>query len=631
MQYFLNIHMKIYSYVQGQSMTLKIKRILISLVLFILALTYLKAFNIYIMLISYIIISYDILYKALKNIKKGSFLDETFLMSIASIGAFIIGSASEGVAVMLFYQIGETFEHYAVNKSKKSIKSLLSLRSEISHLVTKDTTIDIETKNIKINDILLIKVGERIPVDSIVIEGTSSLDVSHLTGEALLKKINIGSNVLSGSLNNVAPIKVKAVKTLDNSTISKILHLVESANEKKSKNEVFIKKFAKYYTPIVVYTALLLATIPPLFIKDVPYTTWIYRAIMFLVVSCPCALVVSIPLSYFSGIGAIARKGILIKGSVYLEKLAKVNTIIFDKTGTLTKGEFKIKEIITNNIDKNELLFYLFNVEKLSSHPIASSLVKNLEQYSFNTPKNTKIKKELAGLGIVAIVNNHDVLIGNEKLLLNYNIKPITDKIIDTKNTIFYIAIDNEFKGIISIGDSLKPRIKESINQLRTKKINKIFMLSGDNEENAKNIANQLKLDGYRANLLPNEKVIEVEKIMNDNNIVAFIGDGVNDSPSIARSDVGIAMGAYGSDAAIEASDIVIMGDKLSNLSSVINLSRKTMQIVKENTIFAISTKFIVMILGAFGLTNMWFAVFADVGVTILAILNALRLLLIKK
>ena len=612
-------------------MTLKIKRILISLVLFILALTYLKAFNIYIMLISYIIISYDILYKALKNIKKGSFLDETFLMSIASIGAFIIGSASEGVAVMLFYQIGETFEHYAVNKSKKSIKSLLSLRSEISHLVTKDTTIDIETKNIKINDILLIKVGERIPVDSIVIEGTSSLDVSHLTGEALLKKINIGSNVLSGSLNNVAPIKVKAVKTLDNSTISKILHLVESANEKKSKNEVFIKKFAKYYTPIVVYTALLLATIPPLFIKDVPYTTWIYRAIMFLVVSCPCALVVSIPLSYFSGIGAIARKGILIKGSVYLEKLAKVNTIIFDKTGTLTKGEFKIKEIITNNIDKNELLFYLFNVEKLSSHPIASSLVKNLEQYSFNTPKNTKIKKELAGLGIVAIVNNHDVLIGNEKLLLNYNIKPITDKIIDTKNTIFYIAIDNEFKGIISIGDSLKPRIKESINQLRTKKINKIFMLSGDNEENAKNIANQLKLDGYRANLLPNEKVIEVEKIMNDNNIVAFIGDGVNDSPSIARSDVGIAMGAYGSDAAIEASDIVIMGDKLSNLSSVINLSRKTMQIVKENTIFAISTKFIVMILGAFGLTNMWFAVFADVGVTILAILNALRLLLIKK
>lgn len=612
-------------------MVLKIKRIIISLILFILALTLFNSFKIYLMLLSYSIISYDILYKALKNIRTGKFLDETFLMSIASIGAFIIGSAAEGVAVMLFYQIGETFEHYAINKSKKSIKSLLSLKSEIAHKITNNEIIDIETKYINIDDILLIKVGERIPVDSIVIDGTSTLDVSHLTGEALNKVINIGSTVLSGSLNNIAPIKVKAIKTLDNSTISKILQLVESANEKKSKNEVFIKKFAKYYTPIVVYSALLLATIPPLFIKDVPYSTWIYRAIMFLVVSCPCALVVSIPLSYFSGIGAIARKGILIKGSVYLEKLAKVNAIIFDKTGTLTKGEFKIKEIITNNIDKNDLLYYVFNVELQSNHPIASSIVKNLEKYSFETSKNTKINKEIAGLGIEATVNQKKVIIGNEKLLLKNDIKPNHNDIIDKTNTILYIAIDNEFKGIISIGDSLKPKIKESINQLRSKRINKIIMLSGDNEENAKNISNELALDGYQANLLPQEKVVEVEKVMNDNNIVAFIGDGINDSPSIAISDVGIAMGAYGSDAAIEASDIVIMGDKISNLSSVINLSRKTMKIVKENTIFAIGIKFLVMILGTIGITNMWFAVFADVGVTILAILNALRLLLIKK
>ncbi len=611
-------------------MPFKIKRIIISLILFVLSLTFLKSFQLYLMILTYLIISYDILFKAIKNIITGEFLDETFLMSVASIGAFIIGSASEGVAVMLFYQIGETFEHYAINKSKKSIKSLLSLKSEISHLLKNEEIIDIETKNIRIDDVLLIKVGERIPVDAIVIEGTSSLDVSYLTGEALLKKINKGSTVLSGSLNNVSPIKVKAIKTLENSTISKILHLVESANEKKSKNEVFIKKFAKYYTPIVVYSALLLATIPPLFIKDVSYSTWIYRAIMFLVVSCPCALVVSIPLSYFSGIGAIAKKGILIKGSVYLEKLSKVNTIIFDKTGTLTKGEFKIKEVIPNNIEEEKLLFYVYNVERLSNHPIASSVVKNLEKYSLEIAKNTKIEKEIPGLGIEASVNNNKILIGNEKLLIKNNIETNSTKIVNKINTVFYIAINNEFKGIISIGDSLKPKIKESIDSLRSKKINKILMLSGDNEYNAKNIANQLNLDGYKANLLPHEKVIEVEKIINDDNIVAFIGDGINDSPSIAISDVGIAMGAYGSDAAIEASDIVIMGDKISNLSDVINLSRKTMQIVKENTIFAIGIKFIVMILGAIGITNMWFAVFADVGVTFLAILNALRLLFIK-
>ncbi len=615
-------------------MTYKIKRIIISLLLFIIAITFLKKYKLYIMLLSYVIIGYDIILKALKNIKTGDFLDETFLMSIASIGAFMIGSSSEGVAVILFFQIGETFEQYAITKSKRSIKSLLSLKSDIAHKVDADKIHDINPKEIKINDIILVKVGERIPLDGIIIDGNSALDVSPLSGESLPKDVKKHSLVLSGSLNLTSPIKIKVTKSYNNSTISKILHLVESASEKKSKNEVFIKKFAKYYTPFVVYSALLLATIPPLFITNVPYSTWIYRALMFLVVSCPCAFVVSIPLSYFSGIGAISKKGILVKGSIYLEKLAQIDTIVFDKTGTLTKGKFNINAIKLNNIEKAELFNYLNSVEKLSNHPIAKVLVE--EYKKIKTTEKDYIASdiiEIAGKGISAIVNNKKLLVGKKELLLENNIKINTYNDLEKSDTYVYIAIDNSYKGLISIGDKLKKHSKQSINDLRKNNIKNIYIFSGDNKENAHKIAKELNIDNFKYNLLPQDKVTELEKIIaSDNNkAVAFVGDGINDSPALAISDVGISMGAMGSDAAIEASDVVIMGEELSNLSSVIKLAKKSLKIVKQNAFFAIGIKFIIMLLGALGLANMWAAVFADVGVTFLAILNALRLLSFKK
>ena len=610
----------------------RVKRIIISFILFILALTILKDYKLYVMLISYVIISYDIIFKAIKNIIKRDFMDETFLMAIASIGAFIIGSSSEGVAVILFFQIGEAFEHYAVDKSKKSIKSLLKLKSEIAHLVKEYETIDTEPERISVNDIILVKPGERIPLDGIVIDGNSSLDVSPLTGEALPLDVSPNTKVLSGSLNISSPLNIKVTKVYKDSTLSRILQLVESATEKKSKNEVFIKKFAKYYTPIVVYSALLLATIPPLFNTGLPYSTWIYRALMFLVVSCPCAFVVSIPLSYFSGIGAISKKGILVKGSVYLERLATIDTIVFDKTGTLTKGKFKINDIKLNNIEKTELLNYVASVEKLSNHPIAKSLVKEYEGIK-NNREDYKAKdlEEIAGKGLKATVNNKTILVGKKELLSDNNIEIKTYEDLDETNTFIYIAVDNEFKGLIAIGDEIKKNSKHAIEELKKLKINNLLMLSGDNYNNAQKVSNQLGLSGFKSNLLPEEKVKELEIIIKNNNSVAYIGDGINDAPALAMSNVGISMGAMGSDAAIEASDVVIMGEEINNLASVITLAKKTMRIVKENAFFAIGVKFLVMILGALGIANMWAAVFADVGVTFLAILNALRLLSFKK
>lgn len=610
----------------------RVKRIIISFILFILALTILKDYKLYVMLISYVIISYDIIFKAIKNIIKRDFMDETFLMAIASIGAFIIGSSSEGVAVILFFQIGEAFEHYAVDKSKKSIKSLLKLKSEVAHLVKEYETIDTEPERISVNDIILVKPGERIPLDGIVIDGNSSLDVSPLTGEALPLDVSPNTKVLSGSLNISSPLNIKVTKVYKDSTLSRILQLVESATEKKSKNEVFIKKFAKYYTPIVVYSALLLATIPPLFNTGLPYSTWIYRALMFLVVSCPCAFVVSIPLSYFSGIGAISKKGILVKGSVYLERLATIDTIVFDKTGTLTKGKFKINDIKLNNIEKTELLNYVASVEKLSNHPIAKSLVKEYEGIK-NNREDYKAKdlEEIAGKGLKATVNNKTILVGKKELLSDNNIEIKTYEDLDETNTFIYIAVDNEFKGLIAIGDEIKKNSKHAIEELKKLKINNLLMLSGDNYNNAQKVSNQLELSGFKSNLLPEEKVKELEIIIKNNNSVAYIGDGINDAPALAMSNVGISMGAMGSDAAIEASDVVIMGEEINNLASVITLAKKTMRIVKENAFFAIGVKFLVMILGALGIANMWAAVFADVGVTFLAILNALRLLSFKK
>ena len=609
----------------------RIKRIIISLILFALGLTLFKNLKLYFMLVAYIIIAHDIIIKAVKNIFKGSFLDETFLMAIASIGAFIIGSSSEGVAVILFFQIGEAFEHYAIDKSKRSIKGLLSLKSEIAHLIDGQKIVDIKPENLNIDQIILVKPGERIPVDAIVVEGDSSLDVSPLTGEALPKDVTIDSVVLSGSLNINKPIKVKVQKTYKNSTIARILELVESATEKKSKNEVFIKKFAKYYTPAVVYSALLLATIPPLFVTGVPYSTWIYRALMFLVVSCPCAFVVSIPLSYFSGIGAISKKGVLIKGSVYLERLAKIDTIVFDKTGTLTEGKFTITDIKCEGIERYELLNYVASVEKFSNHPIANSIVNEFEKLKKNENYTTSNVEEIAGKGLKAIVNGKTVLVGKKVLLEEHNIESKSYDDLDDSNTLIYVSIDNVFKAIISIGDSLKVNSKQTIKELRKLGINNLIMLSGDNYKNAKKVSQELNLSDFKSDLLPEDKVNELEKIIKKGNRVAFVGDGINDAPSLAMSEVGISMGAAGSDAAIEASDVVIMGEQISSLSSVITLSKKTMRIVKANAFFAIGVKFLVMILGALGIANMWGAVFADVGVTFLAILNALRLLRIKK
>ncbi|MDC7242516.1 MAG: heavy metal translocating P-type ATPase [Sphaerochaetaceae bacterium] len=613
-------------------MNFKVKRIIVTFVFFILALTLFKDFKIYLMLVSYIIIGYDIILKSLKNIKSGHFLDETFLMAIASIGAFIIGSSAEGVAVLLFYQIGESFESYAVKKSRNSIKSLLKLKSEITHLIKDGKTIDISPNLIKINDIILVKAGERVPLDGIIIEGSSSLDVSPLTGESLPKDISENSTVLSGSLNLTSPIKVKVNKTYENSTISKILKLVEFANEKKSKNEVFVRRFAKYYTPIVVYSALLLATIPPLLITNATYSTWIYRELMFLVVSCPCAFVVSIPLSYFCGIGAISKKGILVKGSIYLEKLSKIDSIVFDKTGTITEGSFKIKDIRCNNIEKNELFNYLNSVEILSNHPIAKSITKEYKKLQDDTKDYVaKDLIEIHGLGIKASVNNKIVLIGKKELLINNKIEIPNYKDISLTDSLIYIAIDNEFSGLVSIGDKIKENSKNAILSLKKNKIKNIYMLSGDNYETTKTIAREVGINEFKSNLLPKDKVTELEKIIRKNQSVAFVGDGINDSPALAISDVGISMGAMGSDAAIEASDVVIMGEEINTLPSVIKLSRKTMRIVKQNTIFAIGIKFLVMILGALGFANMWFAIFADVGVTFLAILNALRLIKFNK
>ncbi len=612
-----------------------IHRIILSFILFIFGLTIFRDLQLYFMLLAYIIIAHDVVFKAVSNIFKGNFLDETFLMAIASIGAFIIGSYSEGVAIILFFQVGHAFEHYALDKSRKSIKSLISLKSEIAHLVKGNDIIDVKPTEVNIGDIILVKPGERIPLDGTVVEGFSSLDVSPLTGEAMPLDVSNNSKVLSGSLNINSPIKVEVAKTYENSTMSRILQMVESANEKKSKNEVFIRKFAKYYTPIVVASAILLATIPPLFITNVPYSTWIYRALMFLVVSCPCALVVSIPLSYFSGIGAISKKGVLVKGSIYLENLAKVDTIVFDKTGTLTEGKFTINNINNIGIDKKELLNYVSSVEKLSTHPIAKSIVNEYEKVKKESNYLEKDfealnVEEIPGKGLKALVNNKEVLVGNKALLEDHNIE-IGEDTDDVINTLIYVSIDNTFKGIITVGDRIKANSKQTIKDLRKLGITNLIMLSGDNYLNAKKVSEDLDLSSFKADLLPEDKVRELESIIKEGRKVAFVGDGINDAPSLAISEVGISMGAAGSDAAIEASDVVIMGKELSSLSSVITLSKITMRIVKENVIFALGVKFLIMILGALGLVNMWAAVFADVGVTFLAILNALRLLRFRK
>lgn len=605
-------------------------RVIISFILFIVALIG-KFNNIWInnifYIISYLLVGLEILKNAFLNIIKGKIFDENFLMTVATIGAFIIGEVPEAVAVILFYQVGELFQDYAVDKSKKSITELMNIRADYANVLEKSKIKKVSPEEVNINSIIVISPGERIPLDGVVIEGSSSIDTKALTGESIPRDISIGDSVISGCINLNGVIKVKVVKSFGESTVSKILDLVENAASKKSSSEKFITRFARLYTPIVVVVALILGTVIP-FIIDGSYEEWIYRALSFLVVSCPCALVLSIPLSFFGGIGGASKIGVLIKGSNYLEMLSKVDTMLFDKTGTLTKGVFSIQKINAIDISESKLLEIVAYAENYSNHPIADTIKKSYNKKI--DEKKIKNIKELSGLGISAEVNKMKVLVGNEKLMKK---NKISFKRCNDIGTILYIAINSKYIGYIIISDEIKDDTKHSIELLKSDCVKNIIMLTGDKEEVASDVSKKLGIDSYYSELLPQDKYKIVEDIIKNKQIdsfVSFVGDGINDAPVLALVDVGIAMGGVGADSAIEAADIVIMTDEISKIGSVIDLSKKTMRIVKENIFFAITVKIAVLILAALGISSMWHAVFADVGVSILAILNALRMLKVK-
>ena len=565
-------------------------------------------------LVVYLIIGYDIIFKAIRNICHGQIFDENFLMCVATIGAYAIFAFSEAVAVLLFYQIGEYFQDYAVNRSRKSISSLMDIRPDYANLLVDGEFKVVDPEEVKVGDIILVKPGERIPLDGIIIKGETSLDTKSLTGESLPKDAFTNDLVISGCVNITSQIEVKVEKEFYDSTASKILDLVENATSQKAKYENFITKFAKFYTPIVCFLALLLFLIPGIITKD--YQEWLYRALNFLVVSCPCALVISIPLSFFSGIGAASKYGILIKGSNYLEQFNKVNTFVFDKTGTLTKGNFKVSKIYPLEL-KDEIIKYAAIAEYNSSHPIARSIVEYYNSDIDNSYELTNV----SGKGVIAKKNDEIILCGNKKLLEENNIK---FDIVDEAGTIVYVCKDNKYLGYILITDEIKEESSYVIKSLNN--FSKTIMLTGDNDKQALYVKEMLNLSDYKASLLPQNKVEELNNIMNNNTgLTCFIGDGINDAPVLATANIGIAMGALGSDAAIEASDIVLMKDDLKGLITLKKIAKKTMRVVIENIIFALGVKIAVLILSALGITNMWIAVFADVGVAILAILNAMR------
>ena len=580
-------------------------------------------------IISYLIVGLSILKKAIRNIFRGKVFDENFLMAVATLGAFGVGEFPEAVAVMLFYQIGELFQSYAVDKSRKSISSLMDIRPDYANVLRDGKEEKVDPDEVKIGEIIVVKPGEKIPLDGTIIEGTTMLDTKALTGESVPVEAKENDEVLSGSINESGKILVKVSKEYGESTVSKILDLVENASSKKSKSENFITKFAKYYTPTVVIIAVILAIVPPFIFKGTSFTEWVYRALSFLVVSCPCALVISIPLSFFGGIGGASKMGILIKGSNYLEALASTEIAVFDKTGTLTKGVFEVQKIETNNIDKDELLEIAAYAENYSNHPIAKS-IKNAYKKEIDTNRIKNIK-EISGHGISVTVDDKNVLIGNEKLMEENKIQYTKSEDI---GTILYIEINNEYKGLIIISDEIKEDSKGLVKNLKNLGVKKTVMLTGDKKTVGEDVGEKLRLDEVYTELLPDGKVEKVEKLMQEKTEkgkLVFVGDGINDSPVLAMSDIGIAMGALGSDAAIEAADVVIMTDEPSKIADAISLSRKTMKIVKENIVFAIFVKVLVLVLTAIGLSTMWEAVFADVGVSIIAIINALRMLKVKK
>lgn len=574
-------------------------------------------------IVAYLIVGYDVVLKAIRNVFSGKVFDEHFLMGLATIGAFITGEYLEAVLVMLLYQIGELFQSYAVGKSRRSITELMDIRPDYANIEQDGKLVKVDPEEISIGDKIVVKPGEKIPLDGIVEDGESMLDTSALTGESVPRKSVKGDAVRSGCINKTGMLTIKVTKEFEESTASKILDLVENASNKKAHAENFITKFAKYYTPIVVILALCLAFIPPLFIKDLTMIDCIKRAMTFLVISCPCALVISVPLGFFGGIGGASRQGILIKGSNYLETLANTKTIVFDKTGTLTEGKFQVVKIVSK---EEKMLELAALAEAYSSHPIALAIREKYE----NKIKKDKVKdiNELAGLGISAKIDNKTVYVGNEKLMEKHKIKY---KKADEFGTIVYISLEKEFLGYIVIADKVKENAKEVVSSLKKKNhIKELIMLTGDKKEIAKNIADALGLDKTYSELLPKDKVDRLEIILkkqSEKEKVAFVGDGINDAPVLTRADIGIAMGALGSDAAIEAADVVIMDDDISKISTAINLSQRTIRIVKQNIYFAIGIKIFFLLLGALGMANMMEAVFADVGVSILAILNSMRAL----
>lgn len=587
-----------------------------------------KYINNIIFIIAYFIIGYDILLKAFKNINRGKVFDENFLMSVATIGALCIGNVPEAVSVMLFYQVGELFQSYAVDKSRKSVADLMDIRPDYANVIRNDKNIKVDPNEVNIEETILVKPGEKIPLDGIIIEGNSMLNTIALTGETIPKIVGKGDKVVSGCVNIEGILKIKVTKKFGESTVSKILELVENATSRKSSSEAFITKFAKYYTPIVCTIALVLAIFPPLILKQ-PFNTWIYRALSFLVVSCPCALVVSIPLSFFGGIGASSSIGVLVKGSNYLEALSNTEIVVCDKTGTLTEGVFKVQKIEAISISNEELLKYAAYAEIFSNHPIALSL-KEAYGKKIDSKSITDIK-EISGKGVFAKIDGKEILVGNEKLLKEKNID--FNKSNDI-GTIVYVVVDNKYCGYIVISDRIKEDSYKAISLLKKNNVKKIVMLTGDKSDISRKVSEELNLDEFHSELLPQDKVKKVEKLMlekSDGGKLLFIGDGINDAPVLALSDVGVAMGGLGSDAAIEAADIVIMNDEPSKIAEAIKISHKTMRIVKENIVFAITVKMVVLVLSALGIATMWFAVFADVGVSVIAILNALRILKVNK
>ena len=581
--------------------------------------------TLFIYLAVYALIGYDIVWKALRNISHGQIFDENFLMMVATAGAFGVKEYSEAVAVMLFYQVGELFQSYAVGKSRQSIAAMMDICPQYANIEEDGNLVQVDPDDVEIGTVIVVKPGERIPLDGVVVEGTSMVDTAALTGESVPRKAQVGDDIISGCVNGSGTLKVKVTKAFEDSTVSKILELVENASSKKAKVENFITRFAKYYTPVVTIAAVILALVPPIILGG-GFADWIQRACIFLVISCPCALVISVPMGFFGGIGAASGIGVLVKGSNYLEAVAEMDTIVFDKTGTLTKGEFKVSDVkAAGEITDAELLELAALGEGYSNHPIAES-IRNAYGKALDMDRVNN-SEEIAGHGIHARIDESDIYLGNAKLMKQQGIAYEENTKI---GTVVYVAKNGKFAGSIVISDAIKDGAKEAIHDMKAVGVKKCVMLTGDRKEVAEAVAKELGLDEVHAELLPGDKVSQVERLLREKqekSRLAFVGDGINDAPVLTRADIGIAMGSMGSDAAIEAADIVLMDDDVRKIASIVKISRKTLRIVKQNVVFALSVKAIVLILGALGLASMWAAVFADVGVSVLAILNSMRTL----